>query len=44
LEVKPAALKEMDEDLTKDPKKLVKLIQKTDSDTLKKISEMLNKS
>ena len=43
LEVKPEALKEADEDLTDDPEKLVKLIQKTDPDTLKKISEMLNK-
>ncbi len=44
LEVKPETLEEMDEDLTNDQKKLVKLIQKTDPDTLKKISEMLNKS
>ena len=43
LEVKPEALKEADEDLTDDPEKLVKLIQKTDPDTLKKISKMLNK-
>ena len=44
LEVKPETLEKMDEDLTNDQKELVKLIQKTDPDTLKKISEMLNKS
>jgi hypothetical protein len=44
LEVKPEALKGVDEDLTNDQKKLVDLIQKTDPNTLKKISEMLNKT
>jgi CheY-like chemotaxis protein len=44
LKVRPEALKEADEDLIDDQEKLVKLIQKTDPDTLKKISEMLKKS
>ena len=43
LEIEPEAVKEMSEELTNDRGKLVKLIHETDSDTLRKIREMLNK-
>jgi len=43
LEIEPEAVKEMSEELTNDRSKLVKLIHETDSDTLRKIREMLNK-
>jgi hypothetical protein len=43
LEIEPEAVEEMGEELTNERSKLVKLIHETDSDTLRKIREMLNK-